>query len=316
MFAVLGVIVQVMISDEKDCLSYSFTQKYGQVEVGGPFVGTEFHHSRPLPSRISFYYPVANSIDLSSDYWRRDESLPMTIGLALDNEQKYSIGREGWNYVVSPHRVTFLNEDSIFSYRITYEFCLNQPAMVVSIAIKNTLQRPLQVRAYTHLLLALRTCQTYARIDSAVVTKESGSRTMIAHFTDAETKSASVFVMNAGEMPVRSWADVVIECAGTIATAEEAIHLSRRGGTVEFFGVCPVGQTFPVEPHQVFFKELTIVGSYVNPLTFDRAIKTLANGIIRVDAFPVSKFSLDEVHEALRFQREGLTIKSIIEPNT
>lgn len=111
-------------------------------------------------------------------------------------------------------------------------------------------------------------------------------------------------------------ADVVIECAGTIATAEEAIHLSRRGGTVEFFGVCPVGQTFPVEPHQVFFKELTIVGSYVNPLTFDRAIKTLANGIIRVDAFPVSKFSLDEVHEALRFQREGLTIKSIIEPNT
>jgi L-iditol 2-dehydrogenase len=110
-------------------------------------------------------------------------------------------------------------------------------------------------------------------------------------------------------------ADVVIECAGRIATAEEALSLSRRGGTVEFFGVCPIGQTFPIEPNQIFFKELTIVGSYVNPLTFERAIKSLVGGIIRVDEFSVNRFALDEVHEALRYQKEGLTIKSIIEPN-
>lgn len=110
-------------------------------------------------------------------------------------------------------------------------------------------------------------------------------------------------------------AEVVIECAGRITTAEETVHLVRRGGTVEFFGVCPIGQTFPVEPNQVFFKELTIIGSYINPLTFDRAIKTLASGIIRVDEFPVNRFPLDGVHEAIRFQKEGLTIKSIIEPN-
>src|SRR5437870_13328446 len=56
--------------------SYFFDRHYGQVEVGGRYVGAEFHRSRPLPSRISFYYPVANSIDLSTDYLRRDESLP------------------------------------------------------------------------------------------------------------------------------------------------------------------------------------------------------------------------------------------------
>lgn len=110
-------------------------------------------------------------------------------------------------------------------------------------------------------------------------------------------------------------ADVVIECAGRIMTTEEAVHLVRRGGTVEFFGVCPIGQKFPIEPNQVFFKELTIIGSYINPLTFERAIKSLAAGIIRVDAFPVNRFSLDEAHEAIRYQKEGLTIKSIIEPN-
>lgn len=109
-------------------------------------------------------------------------------------------------------------------------------------------------------------------------------------------------------------ADIVIECAGKITTTEEALHLARRGGTVEFFGVCPIGQTFSIEPNLVFFKELTIIGSYVNPLTFERAIKALASGIITVDQFPVNRFPLDEVHEAIRFQKEGLTIKSIIEP--
>ncbi len=109
-------------------------------------------------------------------------------------------------------------------------------------------------------------------------------------------------------------ADVVIECAGRTSISQDALELVRRGGTVEFFGVCPVGKTFPIEPNQIYFKELTIVGSYVNPLTFDRAIKALSSGIIKVNDFPINIFSLDNVHEALRYQEEGLTIKSIIEP--
>src|SRR5512143_3901005 len=65
-------------------------------------------------------------------------------------------------------------------------------------------------------------------------------------------------------------ADVVIECAGLTATSELALNLARRGGTVVFFGVCPIGATIPLEPNRVYFKELTIVGSYVNPHTFSR----------------------------------------------
>ncbi len=111
-------------------------------------------------------------------------------------------------------------------------------------------------------------------------------------------------------------ADVVIECVGKPSTSHIALNLARRGGTVEFFGVCPIGQTFPIEPNLVFFKELAIVGSYINPLTFDRAITVLATGIIKIDEFPINRFTLDHVHEALRYQEEGLTIKSIIEPQT
>ena len=109
-------------------------------------------------------------------------------------------------------------------------------------------------------------------------------------------------------------ADVVLECVGKPATSELALALSRRGGVVEFFGVCPVGEKIAIEPNAVYFKELTIVGSYVNPFTFDRSIAMLQSGRVRIDKFQLDKFPLDGVHEALRYQREGKTIKSIIEP--
>ena len=110
-------------------------------------------------------------------------------------------------------------------------------------------------------------------------------------------------------------ADVVIECAGRPDTATLAMEIARRGGTVELFGVCPVGVTIPVEPNMVYFRELTIVGSYVNPHTFARAIGLLGSRRVRVDRFPIDTFPLDGVHEALTMQREGTTIKSIIQPN-
>jgi 2-desacetyl-2-hydroxyethyl bacteriochlorophyllide A dehydrogenase len=111
-------------------------------------------------------------------------------------------------------------------------------------------------------------------------------------------------------------ADVVIECVGKPETAGLAVDLARRGGTVEFFGVCPVGETVPLEPNKVYARELTIVGSYVNPHSFARSIALLESGRVRVDRFQIDRFPLAGVHEALALQREGRTIKSIIQPNS
>jgi len=110
-------------------------------------------------------------------------------------------------------------------------------------------------------------------------------------------------------------ADVVLECAGSPVTAELSLKLARRGGRIVFFGVCPIGVTIPVEPNLVYFKELTIAGSYVNPHTFSRAIALLRSGAVRVDRFPVRCFPLDGVHEAFRVHREGISLKSILKPN-
>lgn len=109
-------------------------------------------------------------------------------------------------------------------------------------------------------------------------------------------------------------ADVVIECVGKIETTELALDLARRGGVVEIFGVCPIGKSARVQPNSVYFKELSIVGSYINPYTFSRSIEVLASGSVRVDAFQAESFPLDAVHDALDALRNGETLKSIIKP--
>ncbi|MGB2869218.1 MAG: amylo-alpha-1,6-glucosidase [Bacteroidota bacterium] len=184
-----------------DALEYSFDKHYGQVEVGGPFVGVEFHNSWPIPSRISFYYPVANSIDLSTDYWKRSASLPLALGLRAGDGQRKWIGKEPWNYTLSPHKVVFETVQDQLSIQIIYEFCLNLPAMVLSVKMKNTASKDLPVELYSHLVLALRTCQTYARKDSAYTTYDSASSSIVARFDDSDTRNAAVFVQNVGAYP-------------------------------------------------------------------------------------------------------------------
>jgi threonine dehydrogenase-like Zn-dependent dehydrogenase len=111
-------------------------------------------------------------------------------------------------------------------------------------------------------------------------------------------------------------ADVVIDCAGTPGTARTAIGLARRGGTVVFFGVCPIGETIPLEPNAVYFRELTIVGSYINPYTFPRAIVLLRGGIVRVAPLEVRAYPLEGVHDALASLRDGRALKNMIVPGS
>jgi hypothetical protein len=188
-------------SQSDDPLSYSFKGHYGQVEVGGRFAGAEFHESRPLPARISFYYPVANSIDLSTDYWKRGASRPMAIATSIDGNSPRWIGREPWDYVLSPHTVCFFRVEDGLRYSLRFEFGLHEPIMVFSFTVVNTTARPKRMGAYVHLRTVLRTCQTYARYDSALVSYESTDMASIARFDEPQTASASVFVENVGEPP-------------------------------------------------------------------------------------------------------------------
>jgi len=201
LIVVLACAVWAQHSASADPLTFDFSGGYGQAEVGGRYAGAEFHGSRPLPSRISFYYPVANSIDLSTDYWKRGESQPMAVGIRVDGSAGRWIGKEAWRYRLSPHTVTFFREENGLTFSMRYDFGYHEPVMVYRLTVRNTTLKPKGVELYVHLKTTLRTCQTYARFDSAWVSYDSVSLASSARFDEPQTASACVVVQNVVAKP-------------------------------------------------------------------------------------------------------------------
>ncbi|PWJ90712.1 2-desacetyl-2-hydroxyethyl bacteriochlorophyllide A dehydrogenase [Mesorhizobium loti] len=77
--------------------------------------------------------------------------------------------------------------------------------------------------------------------------------------------------------------DVVFECAGVRETVEQSIRLARAGGTVVIVGVTPQGMKAEFEPFDLLFRELKVLGSFLNPYTHRRAAELIASGAIEID---------------------------------
>lgn len=199
----------------------SFDGKRGQLQVGGPYVGVEFHHSRPLPSRISFYAPVANSIDLSTDYWQRDVSQPLLLTLTL-NGVTDTLGREPYGYRATPAQAVFSQEKAAYASEVSYRFGETLPFMALRIAVTNREAQPREATLTLRMAATLRTSHAYTVKDQAWTSYEEAGRLFQADFDDAEAGAARVFVANAGAPPT-AWGD-----------DGERTHALRRDPTATF----------------------------------------------------------------------------------
>ncbi|MCW8806259.1 MAG: hypothetical protein OQK56_07350, partial [Ignavibacteriaceae bacterium] len=172
-----------------------------KIEVGGPYVGIEMHHSSPLLQRISFFYPAANSMDLSTDFWKRDTSFIMSLGLKIGDGYKEKIGLEPFKFDLTPFSVTFHKSDEFKAIDISYKFLKEQPAMVIRYELTNVQDEEKDFEFYTHLETALRTCHTYNFIDKAWTEYDENTSGIYANFDNPETQFAQIFIINAGEKP-------------------------------------------------------------------------------------------------------------------
>jgi len=95
----------------------------------------------------------------------------------------------------------------------------------------------------------------------------------------------------AGDKIPDSEYDVVIEAVGSPKTQEAAIEAAARGGQVLMFGVGGPDDTFEMNTYEVFQKQLTIQGSFINPNAFEDSLALLASG--KVDVEPLISHELD-----------------------
>jgi L-iditol 2-dehydrogenase len=104
--------------------------------------------------------------------------------------------------------------------------------------------------------------------------------------------------------------DYVIDAVGAAATLETAVSLAARGGRILVFGVAPPEDVASVRPAEVFSRELTIVGSLVNPYTHERAVSLLPQMMLdklRLGAYPLARFA-----EAFAAQASGANATKVL----
>lgn len=89
--------------------------------------------------------------------------------------------------------------------------------------------------------------------------------------------------------------DKVIDCAGLVSTAEYSVKYAGKGAVVMLFGLTGPDDVMNLKPFDVFKKELTIRGSFVNPDTYERAVRLLETGIIRTEEIITKIRNLDDI---------------------
>lgn len=106
----------------------------------------------------------------------------------------------------------------------------------------------------------------------------------------------------------------VIECVGKPQTIEQAVQLVGPKGTVVLFGVADPDAKIQLNPYDMFTKEVTIRTSFINPLTFRRAVQLIDDGRIDVSSMVADVLGLDRLVEVLTSPKLRAKGKYIINP--
>lgn len=108
--------------------------------------------------------------------------------------------------------------------------------------------------------------------------------------------------------------DVVIECVGNSIAIKQALQICARGATLVLFAVHPMDELDQVSPFEIYNKELTIVGSLMNPDTHGRAAALINSGCIQLEPLITHSFPIEELKQAILMQMSNESIKVIVEP--
>ncbi|MFP4646775.1 MAG: NAD(P)-dependent alcohol dehydrogenase [Candidatus Acetothermia bacterium] len=114
-------------------------------------------------------------------------------------------------------------------------------------------------------------------------------------------------VVNVSEESIKNFFsdfDKVIQTAGTGETYQQAIKLSRRGGTVVQVGT-PAVDKVEIDPNLPITREIDLVGAFRYANTYPKAISLLKNEDINLKAMVSKYFSLEEVEQALQCPKDN-----------
>jgi L-iditol 2-dehydrogenase len=108
--------------------------------------------------------------------------------------------------------------------------------------------------------------------------------------------------------------DAVLEAVGVPEVWESAVHLVRKGGSVNFFGGCPAGTTVTFDTTLLHYSNLTLLASFHHtPRTIRRAVDFIETGVIHSRDFVDGESSLTNLPSLLKSMTSGnRAVKTLI----
>jgi L-iditol 2-dehydrogenase len=108
--------------------------------------------------------------------------------------------------------------------------------------------------------------------------------------------------------------DFVIDAVGASATFEQAVAVAARGGRILVFGVAPMHAAATVRPFDIYARELTILGTFINPYSHERAVQLLPQ--MGLEQLKLTTFPLGQFAQAFEGQLARSSTKIILLPQT
>jgi len=121
----------------------------------------------------------------------------------------------------------------------------------------------------------------------------------------------------ASERPIidctQGGADVVIECAGMLPAVEQTLGLLKNGGRLVIFGVSPADQKLPISPYDIYRRDISVTGSFLNPFTFGTAVDLMAHERFNFSGIDIRAFRLNAIQTAFENQKQHKSLKTVID---
>ncbi len=106
---------------------------------------------------------------------------------------------------------------------------------------------------------------------------------------------------------------VAIDAVGSSSVVETAVDLACRGGNILLFGVANPDDVAKIRPNEIYARELSLLGTALNPDTHRRAIGMLNR--LPLHELRSAAYSLEQIDEALAAQQAGAVDKVFIVPS-
>jgi threonine dehydrogenase-like Zn-dependent dehydrogenase len=86
--------------------------------------------------------------------------------------------------------------------------------------------------------------------------------------------------------------DLLVDAVGSGKIIEEALTMTARGARLLVFGVASPGDIANIKPYRLFYDELSIIATTINPYTHYRAVDLLPH--LGLERLAIRQFPLDE----------------------